>query len=229
MGHIDPEGSLITNGSRETPNFQYCTNGGRDNSVIFHTEENGNFYQYHKINVQKNHIQAGCMYSKNPRANCRAVFKLAAKKENLIYKRKINGAVRFFLASTNLDDKSSEEWEAVENSGIHPQSEYCRKQIPIAEQPKLDDYVRDQMTGKEIQNHNRKFCRFGPYQPLARHLRFKHTRAAVKHKQLKFDHTVKELNIHTLGARFLPKMVNIANEKKHVGTTNLKIASQLMA
>ena len=70
------------------------------------------------------------------------------------------------------------------------------------------------MTGKEIQNHNRKFCRFGPYQPLARHLRFKHTRAAVKHKQLKFDHTVKELNIHTLGARFLPKMVNIANEKK---------------
>ena len=36
----------------------------------------------------------------------------------------------------------------------------------------------------------------------------------MKHKQLKFDHTVKELNIHTLGARFLPKMVNIANEKK---------------
>ena len=214
LGHIDSEGLLITKGTRETPNFQYATNGARDDSVIFHTEEDGNFYQYHKWNVQKNHIRVRCMYNKNIRANCRAVLKLAAKKDGLINKRKINGAVRFYLASSKLDENTSEEWEAVENSGIHEHSEYCKKQIPVAEQPKLDDYVRDQMSGKEIQNFNKKFCRFGPYQPLARHLRFKHTRAAMKHKELQFNHTVKELNIPSLGSRFLPKMVNISNEKK---------------
>ena len=34
MGHIDQNGLLITKGSRETPNFLYCTNGARNDSKI---------------------------------------------------------------------------------------------------------------------------------------------------------------------------------------------------
>ena len=70
------------------------------------------------------------------------------------------------------------------------------------------------MTGKEIQSFNKNFSRFGPYEPLARHLRFRQTRAAIRHHEIKLKHTIKELNIDTLGPRFLPRLTVIQNEKK---------------
>ena len=89
-----------------------------------------------------------------------------------------------------------------------------KNQVPKSDQPKLDDFVRDQMSGREMQEYNKKFCRFGPYEPLARDLRYNHTRAAIKHHELKLYHTIMEMNIDTLGPRFLPRITNIHNEKK---------------
>ena len=60
---------------------------------------------------------------------------------------------------------------------------------------------------------------------LARHLRFRQTRAAIKHHEIKLKHTIKELNIDTLGPRFLPRLTVIQNEKK---AASLKILIHFM-
>ena len=78
-----------------------------------------------------------------------------------------------------FDDQSGADWETVGESGIHEHSEYCKNQVAKADQPNLDDYVRDQMSGREMQEFNKKYCRFGPFEPLARDLRYKHTRASI--------------------------------------------------
>ena len=226
MGHIDQNGLLITKGSRETPNFLYCTNGARNDSKIFHTEENGKYYQYHKLAVNQNDVNLRCMYHKNQRAHCCAHLKIRPKKPDLIYGQNVNGTSRYFLAENiNTTDLSGDDWETVPNSGLNEHSEYCQLQLAKADQPKLDDYLRDQMTGKEIQSFNKNFSRFGPYEPLARHLRFRQTRAAIRHHEIKLKHTIKELNIDTLGPRFLPSLTVIQNEKK---AASLKILIHFM-
>ena len=92
------------------------------------------------------------MCRKNPRANCRAEFKAKLKNDEFIYKRKINGKVRYFLSDEiKFDDQSGADWETVGESGIHEHSEYCKNQVAKADQPNLDDYVRDQMSGREMQ------------------------------------------------------------------------------
>ena len=47
------------------------------------------------------------------------------------------------------------------------------------------------------------------FEPLARDLRYNHTRAAIKHHELKLYHTIKEMNLDTSGPRFLPRITNI--------------------
>ena len=39
-----------------------------------------------------------------------------------------------------------------------------KNQVPKGDQPKLDDFVRDQMTGPEMKEHDKNFCRFGPFE-----------------------------------------------------------------
>ena len=56
------------------------------------------------------------------------------KKRDLTYKRKINGKVRYYLSDeVKLNDQTGQ---------------YCKKQVPKSDQPKLDDFVRDQMSGE---------------------------------------------------------------------------------
>ena len=192
LKHINEGGTAINQGTRKNPNFLYTSHGGRNKSVIYHTEEEGKLYQYHKSSVNRDDVSLYCMYRKNRRANCRAEFKAKPKNDEFIYKRKINGKVRYFLSDEiKFDDQSGADWETVGESGIHEHSEYCKNQVAKADQPNLDDYVRDQMSGREMQEFNKKYCRFGPFEPLARDLRYKHTRAAIKHHTLKLDHVVK--------------------------------------
>ena len=75
-------------------------------------------------------------------ANCRAEFK-------------INGKVRYFLSDeVKLDDQSGADWETIVDYGCHEHSEYCKNQGPKGDLPKLDDFVRDQITGPEMKEHN---------------------------------------------------------------------------
>ena len=94
--HINESGTSKIEGTRENPNFLYTSNGGRAKSVIFHTEEDGKLYQYHKNSVNMNDVNLYCMYRKNKRANCRAEFKIKPENDDLTYKRKINGKTRYF-------------------------------------------------------------------------------------------------------------------------------------
>ena len=107
------------------------------------------------------------------------------------YKRKITFLFGILSDAVKLNDQTGEDWETVANSGFHEHSEYCKNQVPKSDQPKLDDFVRDQMSGREMQEYNKKFCRFGPFEPLARDLRYNHTKAAIKHHELKLYHTIK--------------------------------------
>ena len=93
---INESGNSKNEGSRLNPKFLNTGHGGRNNSVIFHTEEDGKHYQYHRNVVSKDDLQLTCMYRKNRRANCRAGMRLKPKKHDLTYKRKINGEVRYF-------------------------------------------------------------------------------------------------------------------------------------
>jgi hypothetical protein len=47
--HINESGTSKIEGTRENPNFLSTSNGGRAKSVIFHTEEDGNFISTIKI------------------------------------------------------------------------------------------------------------------------------------------------------------------------------------
>ena len=105
--HINESGTSKIEGTRENPNFLYTSNGGRAKSVIFHTEEDGKLYQYHKNSVNMNDVNLYCMYRKNKRANCRAEFKIKPENDDLTYKRKINGKTRYFFTDEiKLDDQT---------------------------------------------------------------------------------------------------------------------------
>ena len=144
LQHINENGSSKIEGTRLNPKFLYTGHGERNDSVIFHTEEEGKQYQYHRNVVSKDDLQLTCMYRKNRRANCRAGMRLKPKKHDLTYKRKINGKLRYFLSDeVKLTDQTGEDWETVANSGFHEHSEYCKNQVPKSDQPKLDESLRE--------------------------------------------------------------------------------------
>ena len=66
--HINESGTSKIEGTRENPNFLYTSNGGRAKSVIFHTEEDGKLYQYHKNSVNMNDVNLYCRYRKNKKS-----------------------------------------------------------------------------------------------------------------------------------------------------------------
>ena len=72
LQHINENGTPKIEGTRLNPKFLYTGHGERNDSVIFHTEEDGKHYQYHRNVVSKDDLQLTCMYRKNRRANCRA-------------------------------------------------------------------------------------------------------------------------------------------------------------
>ena len=49
------------------------------------------------------------MYRKNKRANCRAEFKIKPKKDDLTYKRKINGKTRYFFTGEIFETKAADD------------------------------------------------------------------------------------------------------------------------
>ena len=53
LKHINEGGTAINQGTRKNPNFLYTSHGGRNKSVIYHTEEEGKLYQYHKSSVNR--------------------------------------------------------------------------------------------------------------------------------------------------------------------------------
>jgi hypothetical protein len=68
------------------------------------------------------------------------------------------------LDEIKLDDQSGADWETIVDSGCHEHSEYCKNQVSKGDQPKLDDFVRDQMTGPEMKEYDKNFCRFCPFE-----------------------------------------------------------------
>ena len=49
-------------GTRQKPELLYVTRGGKKNSLIFHTKENGKFFQYRQKSVNKKSIVLMCIY-----------------------------------------------------------------------------------------------------------------------------------------------------------------------
>ena len=79
LKQINENGNSKIEGTRVNQKFLYTGHGERNYSVIFHTEEEGKLYQYHKNTVNKNDVHLYCMYRSNRRGNCRAEFKLQPK------------------------------------------------------------------------------------------------------------------------------------------------------
>ena len=74
----------IPTGDRNTPVLTHITKGGKDNSRIFHTKENGLYHEYRVKNVQKKTIMVMCIYSRRGKVMCKATLILRPKKADLI-------------------------------------------------------------------------------------------------------------------------------------------------
>ena len=72
-------------GTRKIPEILYVTRGEKQNSLIFHAKENGQFFQYRAKLVNKKSILLMCIYKRNIRSsNCHAFITVTPNRENLI-------------------------------------------------------------------------------------------------------------------------------------------------
>ena len=55
-------------GTRINPALYHITRGQRDDSFVYHTEEDRKYYQYHKLNINKKSINLQCMYARRKNA-----------------------------------------------------------------------------------------------------------------------------------------------------------------
>ena len=56
----------LPSGSLKTPVLTYITRGQRQNSRIFHTKENGKYFEYSVKHVFKNKFSVLCIYRDSP-------------------------------------------------------------------------------------------------------------------------------------------------------------------
>ena len=93
-------------GTRQKPELLYVTRGGKKNSLIFHTKENGKFFQYRQKSVNKKSIVLMCIYKENSRSdNCNAFITVKPNREGLIISKMGKRKNRFYI---NYEEKTSE-------------------------------------------------------------------------------------------------------------------------
>ena len=93
-------------GTRQKPELLYVTRGGKKNSLIFHTKENGKFFQYRQKSVNKKSIVLMCIYKENSRSdNCNAFITVKPNREGLIISKMGKRKNRFYI---NYEEKISE-------------------------------------------------------------------------------------------------------------------------
>ena len=98
-------------GTRTKPELLYVTRGGKNNSLIFHTKENGKFFQYRAKCVNKKSILLMCIYKKNVRGNnCQAFLTVTPNRDGLIISKRTaeNRQARFYI---NYEEKIEENCE----------------------------------------------------------------------------------------------------------------------
>ena len=121
-------------GTRKKPEISYVTRGGKQNSLIFHTKENGQFFQYRAKLVNKESILLMCIYKRNIRSsNCHAFITVTPNRENLIVSKKPdeNSRARFFINfDEKIDESSFADW-TVKSSNGEKHSQFCLEQIPF--------------------------------------------------------------------------------------------------
>ena len=92
-------------GTRQKPELLYVTRGGKENSLIFHTKENGKFFQYRQKSVNKKSIVLMCIYKENSRSdNCNAFITVKPNREGLIISKMGKRKNRFYI---NYEKKSA--------------------------------------------------------------------------------------------------------------------------
>jgi hypothetical protein len=100
-------------GTRQKPELLYVTQGGKENSLIFHTKENGKFFQYRQKFVNQKSIVLMCIYvhiyiyKQNARSdNCYAFILIEPNREGLIILKIVKLNNRFYI---NYEEKISED------------------------------------------------------------------------------------------------------------------------
>ena len=94
LRHLKWDETVVMSGNRKTPTLLYVTRGPKNDSLIWHCEENGKFFQYRQYSCSKKSVELMCIYSKNKRSKCPARLTVEPLKEGLIYARKINNKNR---------------------------------------------------------------------------------------------------------------------------------------
>ena len=65
LRHLKWDETVVTSGDRETPTLLYVTRGPKNDSLIWHFEENGKFFQYRQYTCNKKTVDLMCVYSRN--------------------------------------------------------------------------------------------------------------------------------------------------------------------
>ena len=66
----------------------------------------------------------------------------------------------------------------------------------------------------EVQEDRRKYSRLGPGQPVARALRYDHTRKAIIEGRMMIDEVKRDMNFDIKGAEFMARITKVQREKK---------------
>ena len=192
-------------GTRKKPELLYVTRGGKNNSLIFHTKENGKFFQYRAKCVNNKSILLMCIYKRNVRGNnCQAFLTVTPNRDGLIISKRTaeNRQARFYINyEEKIEENSFIDW-TVKSSNNEKHSQFCLEQIPFHLR-EFSQYIAENGTPQEIQNDRRKYARFGPGQPVMRAFRTEHTKKSIISGHLAIDQTKLDFNFDLKGNLFV--------------------------
>jgi len=184
----------------------------KNNARIWHTKENGQFFEYCQYTVNKNTVALGCAYHRTKYVNCPGRLMVKAKRPDLINYNKIKGRIRYFL---NHDEPlNKDDWEIVEGSGTREHAAYCCNQVEKRNRI-FDKNILNHGTPAEVRKEKRKYPKFGLFGGFNRGFRYTHTTTAQNSKRVEIDSTSIGWNVEqNHGARFLAMVSSITAERR---------------
>ena len=207
------ENAKVDGGDRANPVITDITKGGKENSRIWHTKENNQFFEYRQKNINKKSVHLNCIYFEKPGVKCPGKMIVKPNAPNLINSKKNkNEKKRFSLnyeAPLNIED-----WSVVENSGTGEHTEYCCNQVARRDRV-YDQNILHHGTPAEIRKEKAKYPRLGPFGGFNRGYRTTHTDLAKSSQRLETGTVEKQWSVDVNhGAQFLPMVVSMIAEKK---------------
>ena len=200
--------TLLNSDDPTSPYLSNITTGNMMKaSLIFHTQESCNHFEYTRNKTTSKGVNVRCIYNKR---GCTATLGLTAqKKEMIIKERTPKGVTNKFHLVNGPDIFNRENW-LVNNTSLPTHHPYCLNQVPLNKRT----YDKIALV-KDKKKERAKYPRFGPTSACQREFRGKHTAKSIRTKVLEIESTKSEWEFDILhGVKFLQKITFTNREKQ---------------